>query len=596
MTPQIIVAALLALATLCAIFRLTLWQKAATPRAKPFRLALLIAIQPIAATLLYCALFPPSGMESAPSLRIATAGAPFLPGGSGDPLILLPEAPSVAGGERMPDLATALRRYPDARTVTVLGKGLKPRDVDRAGGLSVRFDQGASPTGLLHLAPPHAVVPGARFEVGGTVSGLADTRAELLDPAGRVTDAQPVGDGGTFLVAGTARAAGTALFTLRIMQGKRVVEQATVPIWVDEAPRPRILILSGGPGPEAKYLRRWAEDSGFAVVTQSATGGGVSLGDAPVSLDAGSLGRFDAAIVDDRSWLTSRNALAAAARNGLGLILHSAGPLDATTRGQWRGLGFTLDGTNRVVPLSLPKPQSAAVAATRQGIGNDDTPPDVASPDDPIPDVSRVDIMPGGTGVVPLLRDAGGTMLAGWRTIGAGRVAIFTATDSYGLTLTGRRDLHGDWWSALLSAVARPATASIIDTATHWAGERATLCGIEKARQLEGPGGQRLRLVPVDGCAAFWLEQPGWYKVADGKIWRAAYVHDRDALAAMRFARDRQATALLATSTPASPPKANTSSPVPAWLWWLGWLGASALLWWLERSRAGRNQDTRSTM
>ena len=496
----------------------------------------------------------------------------------------------------MPDLSTALRRYPDARIVTVLGKGLRPRDVDHAAGLSVRFDQGASPTGLLHLAPPRPVVPGARFEVGGTVAGLADVRAELLDPAGRVTDAQPVSEGGEFLVAGTARAAGTALFTLRIMQGKRVIEQATVPIWVEEAPRPRLLILSGGPGPEAKYLRRWAEDSGFEVVSQSTAGGGVSVGDAPVSLDAGSLGRFDAAIVDDRSWLTSSNALAAAARNGLGLILHSAGPLDAATREQWRSLGFTLDGTNHVVPLALPKPQSAAVALTRQGIGSDDTPPDMASPDEPLPDVNRIDIMPVGTGVVPLLRDAGGTVLAGWRSIGSGRVAIFTAADSYGLTLTGRRDLHGDWWSALLSAVARPATVSVIDTATHWAGERATLCGIETATQMEGPGKRRLRLAPVNGCAAFWPEQPGWYKVADGRTWRAAYVHDRKALAAMRLARDRQATALLATSTPAGLAKAQMSLPVPAWLWWLGWFGASALLWWLERSRLGRSQDTRSTM
>lgn len=596
MTPQTIVAALLALGTLGATVRLTLWQKAAALRAEPLRLALLIILQPITAILLYGALYPPSRIGSAPSLRIATAGAPVLPTGSGDPLILLPEAPSVAGGERMPDLATALRRYPDARTVTVLGNGLKPRDVDHARGLSVRFDRGASPTGLLHLASPRAIAPGSRFEVGGTVAGLADARVELLDPAGRLTDAQPVGEGGKFLVAGTARAAGTALFTLRIMQGKRAIEQAAVPIWVEEAPRTRLLILSGGPGPEAKYLRRWAEDSGFDVVAQSAAGGGVSLGDAPVSLDVGSLKRFDAAIVDDRSWPAARNALTAAAKNGLGLILHSAGPLDVTTRGQWRGLGFTLDGTNRLAPLALPKPQSAAVAATRQGIGNDDTPPDLASPDDPLPDVSRVDLVPGDTGVVPLLRDAGGTVLAGWRTMGTGRVAIFTPTDSYGLTLTGRRDLHGDWWSALLSAVARPVTTSVIDTAAYWVGEHATLCGVQKATQLEAPGGRRLRLIPVNDCAAFWPEEPGWYKVADGKIWRAAYVRDRDALATMRLARDRQATALLATPTTASPVETHASAYVPAWLWWLGWFAATALLWWLERSRRGRSQDARSTM
>ncbi|BBD97337.1 hypothetical protein SAMIE_1008380 [Sphingobium amiense] len=595
MKPETIVAALLALATLGAAIRLLLWQRSAAQRAHPWRLALLLTLQPVTAILLYCALFPPASIGQTASLRIATAGAPRLASAGGDPLILLPEAPSIAGGERAPDLATALRRYPGVRTIRVLGNGLKPRDVDQARGLSVQFNAGAFPTGLTHLAPPPAIAPGSRFEVGGTVAGMPDADVELLDPAGRVTDAQPVREDGGFLLAGTARAAGTARFTLRILRGKRVIEKATVPLWVEETPRPRLLILSGAPGPEAKYLRRWAEDAGFDVVAQMAAGGGISLGDAPVPLDAASLARFDAAIVDDRSWPAARNALASAAASGLGLILRASGPLDAATRAQWRALGFALGGTNRVVPLALPPVHPPAIATTRQGIGDEGSPPDIASPDDPLPDINRVDLAPEGAGVVPILRDAGGRTLAGWRAIGRGRVALFTGTDSYGLTLTGRRDLHGDWWSALLSAVARPAPTGIVDTALHWAGERTTLCGLTGPARLEGPDGRRTQLAPVNGCAAFWPEKAGWFRVRDGKSWRAAYVHDRGALPALRQARDRQATALLASSQRDRPAAAAAPS-VPPWLWWLGWLMAVALLWWLERSRFGRNQDARSTM
>jgi hypothetical protein len=593
MRPEMIVAALLALATLGAAIRLLIWQRSATLRADPLRLALLLVLQPVTALLLYCALFPPATTGRTPSLRIATAGAHRLAAAGGGPLILLPEAPAIAVGERAPDLATALRRYPGVRAITVLGNGLKPRDAEQARGLSVQFDPGASPSGLTHLAPPPAVAPGSRFEVGGRVTGLPEANVELLDPAGRVTDAQPVRADGSFLVTGTARAAGTADFTLRVLQCRRLVEKAAVPLWVEEAPRPRLLILSGAPGPEAKFLRRWAEDAGFDVVAQMTAGGGVSLGDAPVALDAASLARFDAAIVDDRILPAARNGLTSATTAGLGVILRASGPLDAATRAQWRALGFGLSGTDRMVPLALPPVQPPSIAGTRQGIGDEGSPPDIASPDDPLPDINRVDLAPEGAGVVPLLRDASGRTLAGWRVIGKGRMALFAGIDSYGLTLTGRRDLYGDWWSGLLSTVVRPAATSVIDTATRWAGERATLCGMAGPARLEGPNGQRISLAPVNGCAAYWPEEAGWFRIRDGKAWRAVYIHDRDALPALRQARDRQATALLASAQPDRPTGSVNAPSVPPWLWWLGWLMASALLWWLERSRFGRNQDAR---
>src|SRR5690606_14164031 len=119
---------------------------------------------------------------------------------------------------------------------------------------------------------------------------------------------------------------------------------------------------------------------------------------------------------------------------------------------QWQALGFGLSGPGGVAPLALPKALAEPVARTRQGIGSEEAPIDVATPEDYLPDVSRLGLAPGGNDAVPLLRDAGGATLGAWRALGAGRVALFTGIDSYALTLTGRRDLHGDWWSALLDA------------------------------------------------------------------------------------------------------------------------------------------------
>jgi hypothetical protein len=584
MTPKIIVALILTLAVLIGGIRLLLWHRAAGALGSPVRTSLLLLLQPIAAGLLYMALFPPGTSDSASSLRIATANTSRLAAANGSPLILLPEAPAIGGGEAVPDLATALRRHPGVTRLTILGDGLGPRDIDAARGLAVHFDPPPLHPGILHLAPPPVVAPGARFSVGVTLTGLSHATAELVDPAGRVTDSGTPDKNGHVLLAGTARAAGATAFTLRVRQDKRVIEQADVPVWVADHARPKLLILAGAPGAEVKTLRRWAIDAGYDVTTQMSAGGGVALGDAPVALDAASLRRFDAAIVDDRSWASARGALLAAARGGMGLVLRPGGPIDGATRSQWQALGFGLSGPGGITPLTLPKVDAEAVARTRQGISSEEVPVDIATTDDYLPDISRMGLTPGGNDVVPLLRDAAGATLGAWRASGAGRVALFTGIDSYGLTLTGRRDLYGDWWSALLDIVARPAPGSRVLTDTGWVGERMALCGLTGEAQVDG----QVRVLPVNGCGGYWPTQAGWHMLRSKDMTSAFYVQPADALPTMHAARNAQAMALL----PAAKAK-RTSDALPgasgnAWLWWVSWLAVSALLWWLERSRLGR--------
>ncbi|WP_311268127.1 carboxypeptidase regulatory-like domain-containing protein [Sphingobium sp. WCS2017Hpa-17] len=593
MTPDIIVALVLTLAVLIGGVRLLLWHRAAGALASPVRTSLLLLLQPIAAGLLYMALFPPDAADGVSSLRIATANTSRLSAAaSGSPLILLPEAHAISGGEAVPDLATALRRHPGVTSLTIVGDGLGPRDIDAARGLAVHFDPPPLHPGIRHLAPPPVVAPGARFTVGVTLAGLPNATTELVDPAGRVTDSGTPDKNGHVLLAGTARAAGTTAFTLRVRRDKRLIEQADVPVWVADNARPKLLILAGAPGAEVKTLRRWAIDAGYDVTTQMSAGGGIALGDAPVALDAASLRRFDAAIVDDRSWSGARGVLLAGARGGMGLVLRPGGPIDGATRSQWQALGFSFSGPGGVAPLALPKVDAEAVASTRQGIGSEEVPVDIATTDDYLPDISRLGLTPGGYDAVPLLRDAGGATLGAWRALGAGRVALFTGIDSYGLTLTGRRDLYGDWWSALLDTVARPVPGSRVLTDTGWVGERMTLCGLTGKAQVDG----RVRVLPVNGCGGYWPTQAGWHMLRSKDAASAFYVQPADALPTMRAARDRQAMALLSAAEVQQASAALPGQSGTPWIWWLGWLGVSALLWWLERSRLGRHSAPAKTL
>lgn len=600
MTAQLAMAFILGVTILLSWGRLWYWHRSAqmVGQASGGRLLSLALLQPVSAALLYFALYPPGvGGSGTGALRIATAGASRLAGASvGAPLVLLPEAPDIRGGEAVPDLATALRRHPDVTTISISGDGLRPRDMDAARPLNVKFDPSPLHSGIAAITPPAAVAPGGRFTLGGTIAGLPGATVELIDPAGRVTDRGAPDKDGRFLLNGTARAAGAVTFTLRVRLNKRIVEQADVPVWVSEAVRPRMLILAGAPGPEVKYLRRRASDAGFDVTTQMKAGGGVALGDAPIALNAPSLRRFDVAIVDDRAWPGARGSLLAAVRSGMGLVLRAGGAIDGATRSQWQALGLGLSGPGGIAPIALPKVADQAVAQTRHGIGKANAPVDMALPEDMAPDVSRIGLMPGGANMVPLLHDAGGASLAAWRALGMGRVALFTPIDSYGLTLTGRGDLYDDWWNALLEAVARPAPASHMTTDIGWVGERVTLCGLTGGGLVETSGQRQAAILPVAGCGSFWPSEAGWhYLRAQGQL-RPFYVQPSSALPIMRAARDRQATVMLRNNVQ---PTAQAEALKPyrsPWFFWLAWLAVSALLWWLERSRLGRRADAPSPL
>ena len=597
MTMEHVTAAILAIAVLISAIRLILWHRA-SPHPHWLRLAALLVLQPTCAALLFLALYPPPIPVEGGTFIIATAGAPRFTPNAGALTLALPEASPIQGAEHVPDLATGLRRHPEARRITVLGAGLTPRDIEAASGLAVRFDPPAQRTGILSLTPPTAAAPGDSFDVGATVSPTNSAIVELLDPAGRVTDRTTPDQQGHVRLTGTARAAGNSLFTLRVRTKDRTMAQASVPLVVLEPKPQRLLLLAAAPGPEIKYLRRWATDAGFDVTSQISAGGGISLGDAPIAINAATLGRFNVIVMDDRSWAAlggQRAALMAAVRNGLGLILRPTGPLDAATRSQWRNLGFALTGANSIAPLALPKAAPAPIARTRLGIPTEILPDDLRLPADFLPDVSRLALSPSSGTSVALLHDAGDAPIAAWRPQGLGRVALFTGVDSYALVLTGRTPLYDDWWRSLIRAVVRPAPRLASPPAISWAGERVALCGTAPRASVEQPDGRAIALQPVADCAAFWPAQPGWHRLVTKTGSMSFYVQPGDALTAMKSIRNRDATLLL-RGAPTTAAEATRQTPGPAWPFAVAWLLVSALLWWLERSRIGRAQPARSSM
>lgn len=571
---SVALAAVLAFGVVVAWARLWTWQRAGAAKASKTRLAILIATQPVLAILLYLGLQPPVGGGGARHVVVATRGAV-----AGAGVVALPEAGAAEGAKRAPDLATALRRAGDVRSVRIIGSGLEPRDREALDGVAVQFDPPQLARGIVRVGAPAWVMAGDRFEIAVRAEAPAGAEVRLIDPAGRVVDRQTPDARGEAVLSGTARTAGAVLFTVKL----GTIDTVKVPLWTRAPAVVRLLILSGAPGPEIKALRRWATDAGLAVEVRAALGGGATLGGA-VRVEPGALARTDILVLDDRAWTMlgsdGRSVVRTALRGGMGLVLRATGPLPPAVRQDWRTFGFGLqgDGADHVVSLPPAAPDDAALAA-RRGPGSADVPLAFAGDRAAVPELTRTGY--GVTGAA-IMRDKGGAMLSAWRPAGQGRVALTLVQDSFALTTSGHGDRYAEWWSALLSAVARPgdgAPPSISDRPR--AGVRAVACGVKAGDRLITPRARAVELQPERGCAAFWPRVAGWYRLGE----RPVHVGAADADPAMQARERRDATLRLVRGESALSQATPSHIWQSRWFWLAAWMIAAASTWWFERRR-----------
>ncbi|MGJ7903427.1 carboxypeptidase regulatory-like domain-containing protein [Lysobacter sp. 1R34A] len=592
----------------CLIWRQ--YRGGAGARARGWRLGVLLIAQPLMAALLYLALLPPQIHDEPGTLVVATAGASANDGAAaGEHQVALPEARTVGDSARVPDLATALRRHPGTHKLRLLGAGLEPRDRDAARGLTIEWRAPALPHGFTGLWAPREVAAGGEFEASGRVEAVPGAVVELLDPGLQRVDRYPLAADGGFRVGAVARLPGTATFRLRLRDARQnIVEEIELPLSVIADPPPRVLILAGAPNPELKYLRRWGADAGIKLHTQIEAGAGLQLGDAPLSLNASTLAGFDLVVLDERVWdrlgESQRGALLGAMRDGLGVLLRIGGPLSPRARAQLRALGFELGAGADSLDMRVP-PISADEAATRAriGPGTREAPRlrDEALAELPV--LSRRAISIEAAGAHSLLRGADGQAFATWRNAGRGRLGLWTLSDSFRLTLAGRDDLHGQWWSAAFAALARPQPKPMLRIEGEARQDRRiVLCGLSDGALVRTPQGRDIALLidPASGserCAGFWPTDPGWHALRQGERSQPFAVRGRDEAPGLRASELREATLQLMAQAQQLPLEAASSSAGAAsaraqrgasWPWFLAWLFVSAGVWWLERSRRGR--------
>lgn len=568
-----LVPALIALAALVGI--------AASVRARRRGWQWLVLAQAIAAVVLALLLARGTIVPAPEVLVVLSAGdaGSLPPPVRGQPIVALPGANAPAGAQRVPDLATALRRHPGTRALRVHGGGLAARDREAAAGLRVAFEPGPAPVGIVALDMPDRVVAGSAWRVRGRVAGIAGARVELRDPAGRVVDGAELDAGNAFELGAGARSEGRVEFTLAVFDADgEQVEALRVPLVVEPGAAPRVLVLAGAPDPELRALRRWSVDAGLELASRIALAPGLAQRRGETTLDSAALARLDLLVVDPRSWAAlpagERAGVVAAVREGLGLLLRVNGPVPAAVAADWRELGFAIEPAELAEGVALAAPPRAPAW----------------------PELTRRPVAVQAEDSMILLAAQDGAALARWRPLGRGRVGATWLTDSYKLAQSVSPEAYGSVWSGIVRTLARARGQRGLETPREArVDQRAVLCGVASGSEVIAADGSATALVPLAGdargCAAYWPAVAGWQRLQAAGLQADFHVRASGDAAALEAAARRDATAALARASAGVDPPALPSPALPAWLLLLAWLAVSAAIWWRERRAGERAYD-----
>lgn len=510
---------------------------------------------------LWLSLFPPPVERQAQPLHVYGIG-------SGDrqvpaDAIVLPEA-SVRGGDRQPDLGSALRRHPGHTRIVLHGHGLSERDLDALRDERLEFDPTPLPPGLHQLNAPRWLAPGELLQVRGRVDGIADARVELRAPDDSLLAQSALAADGSFTLSTALRGPGRNTLDLRLLRGDEPIDAVSIAVAQRFSPPLRLSILASASNPEWKYLRRWARDAGADLRTQLQLSPAVLIGER-LALTPEALTDTELLLADERSWRrldqADRQRVIAAVRAGLGLLLRLEQMPDARTRALLAELDLEVAPGAEATPPSLPG--------------------------DELPSLDRLPLTLGGRAWQPLGGAAGL-----WQPLGRGRVGLWLLRDSHRLILAGQADAYGRLWQKALNVLARARAEAppIVRPDDARVGARVTVCSTDTA-ELTDPQGHEIGLHwqqqadSTQTCAAFWPRLVGWHllKTADGE-WPIA-IRASDEAAGLRLQRLHDATAARALADADDATETAIAVPGSPLPWALLWLVTLTLLWWLERRR-----------
>jgi hypothetical protein len=544
---------------------------------------------------------------SATELTLWTAGATTRPIGDGTHAALPGAATAPSDAVRVVDATHLRRTFPHLQRLQIEGDGLAAGEAGALHGIAVTWKRPTSPgpglPELIDVSAPRRLTVGERLPVQGRLrlppgGGAVTVSLEGPDGLKQAIDLRAAADGhAVFALTSATPAIAPGAFEWRLRIGPQG-EPLVLGVWV--------LILQASPTVEAGRLQRWLAESGAPVSLRTRVSAEhmrfTTANDAPTDftrLDAATLGQLDVVVAGEPALMElgadERDALdTAIADHGLGLLVLGGGatsrpdPLFAPWVMRSETPAASVDGT-RLARLRLPDGRELAEPI-------------------PVPPLELASPPPGRW----LVRDPQDRTYGAAVSRGRGWVACTLVMDTWRWLQGGHPEIYATYWSALLSAVARPAAPAggwSFESGSRpvFPGELIRLAWVSAAdlplpaADVSPPvdsAGTPVQLTlardprdPGRAEAVYYPALPGWHEVAvrpTGPTF-AFHVQSSTALPGVQIERRRDATGRLAaavasgTTHPPTPDSAGFPPLLVSAAWFALFVASASALWWEQR-------------
>lgn len=442
--------------------------------------------------------------------------------------------------------------------------------------------------GITAVSWQQQVIPGKTVQVQGRCfNNTGNTLLLLLEAYATGQDSLlvPPGKEMDFSLRSPAKHTGGAIFHLQLRNGKKILEDNPVPVWVTEPVHLRMLVMASSPDFENRFLQQWLGENGFSAVVRTKISKdkyqesfinrtSFSL----TKLSAGSLDSFDVVIADEP-------------------MLQSLSPAEGNaikTQISDKGMGLLVRADTALAqnsfygqPFRLQPSVASHVQAYRPVVT---TSADTLSP------------LPGGQPVIQSssylqddVTDGNGHILVASALYGSGKITVSTIGNSFQWPLSGESASYGIYWTHLLTELGRKRIGQAyitLSSAIHYAGERITVNQVSDSPgdtamlfandSIHLPLQQDARL-PYLWHADYWPQQEGWHTIRDGSTRVNTYIYGKSDWPMVHACERMQATQRWMQQHPISETMENSIIHTHNRGWAVCLLLISACFLWVER-------------
>ncbi len=471
----------------------------------------------------------------------------------------------------------------------IFGEGLGDTELSMLSDLPVVYHPGKTPQGVQSISWSRQLQAGEKLTVQGQYQNNKNIAVKLILSAfNTVADSATIAPNSTtrFHFATVPQQQGNATFNLVSMVGNDTLAADPLPVLVLPLKPIAVLLLSSSPNFDTRFLKSQLGQYGYPVAVRTAISKNkyaTEFINLPVTglqtISEKLLNQFDVIVADATELAALPEKQLGAIKNnvsdkGLGLLIKT----DSALKGRlFYNTLFSLTQTTIAAPETVAILADSSLVLPPLNMGN-------------------LLLLKSQPGVLPLVNNSKGEVLAGEALFGRGKVGLTTLPNSWQWLLAGNNRAYQQYWTWLLQNISRPTSLK----RTIWLEDNFAMVDEPSTIQLSDTingnnviisgntvAMEQHALLLFNYSGSVWLQKSGWQTIGNNSQQIApGYV-----FAKTDFVAARSVIISLKTSTFSQSSKKNTlattaantkTKPLPL-CWMIGMFLLAATFLWLEK-------------